>query len=108
MFERFELPPLQGFRFPRSIISCAVWAYHRFALSIADVEDLLAERGVRVSREMIRKWVNRFGRHFTRCIRRARPKPNSKGHLDENVIVWRDTDGHGDVSGILWFNLAGM
>ena len=38
---------LKGFRFPREIISYAVWAYHRFALSTADVEDRLAERGVR-------------------------------------------------------------
>jgi putative transposase len=39
------MPRLQGFRFPREAIAYAVWAYHRFALSTADVEDLLAERG---------------------------------------------------------------
>ena len=54
-----SLPRLKGFRFPREIISYAVWAYHRFALSTADVEDLLAERGVIVSREAVRLWVNR-------------------------------------------------
>ena len=54
-------PRLKGFRFPREIIAYAVWAYHRFALSCADVEDLLAERGVSVSREAVRQWVNRFG-----------------------------------------------
>jgi len=64
---------LKGFRFPREIISNAVWAYHRFALSTADVEDLLAERGVMVSRETVRNWVNRFGRHFADCIKRDRP-----------------------------------
>jgi putative transposase len=109
MFERLDFPRLKGFRFPRSIISYAVWAYHRFALSTADVEDLLAERGIFVSRETIRKWVNRFGRHFARCIRRDRPKPNSKWHLDEAVIViggvkywlWRAIDGEGDVLDIL-------
>ncbi|MCB5412449.1 IS6 family transposase, partial [Pseudogemmobacter sp. CC-YST710] len=47
----------KGFRFPREIIAYAVWAYHRFALSSADVEDLLAERGVIVSRETVRLWV---------------------------------------------------
>jgi putative transposase len=109
MFKRFDLPRLKGFRFPRSIISYAVWAYHRFALSTADVEDLLAERGISVSRETIRKWVNRFGRHFARCIHRDRPKPNAKWHLDEVVIViggvkywlWRAIDGDGDVLDIL-------
>ena len=40
------MPRLKGFRFPREIICYAVWADHRFALSTADVEDLLAERGV--------------------------------------------------------------
>ena len=54
------MPRLKGFRFPREVIAYAVWAYHRFALSTADVEDLLAERGVIVSREAIRLWVNRF------------------------------------------------
>ena len=58
------MPRLKGFRFPRDIIAYAVWAYHRFALSCADVEDLLAERGVIVSRETVRNWVTRFGRFF--------------------------------------------
>jgi putative transposase len=79
-------PCLKGFRFPREIISFAVWAYHRFALSTADVEDLLAERGVVVSRESIRLWVNRFGAHFAACIRRDRPTAGDKWHLDEVVL----------------------
>lgn len=53
MIDPTSLPRLKGFRFPREIISYAVWAYHRFALSTDDVEDLLAERGVVVSREAI-------------------------------------------------------
>ena len=62
-----SMPRLRGYRFPREVVTYAVWAYHRFALSTADVEDLLAERGVIVSREAIRLWVNRFGAHFTAC-----------------------------------------
>jgi len=61
-----SMPRLNGFRCPREVIAYAVWAYHRFALSTADVEDLLAEWGVIVSRETIRLWVNRFGRAFCR------------------------------------------
>ena len=53
-----SMPRLKGYRFPREVVAYAVWAYHRFALSTADVEDLLAERGVVVSRETIRLWVN--------------------------------------------------
>jgi putative transposase len=66
---------LKGFWFPRKIIAYAVWAYHRFAVNMADVEDLLAERGVIVSRKSIRLWVNRFGPHFANCVRRDRLRP---------------------------------
>jgi len=52
---------LKGYRFPSGIIGYAVWAYHRFALSLRDVEDLLAERGTIVSHETIRVWCKHFG-----------------------------------------------
>ena len=38
--------PYHGFRFPRAIIQHAIWMYLRFALSLRDVEELLAERGI--------------------------------------------------------------
>ena len=66
---------IKGFRFPRSVIGYAVWAYHRFALSFRDVEDLLAERGITVSYETIRDLVGRFGHQFAAKIRRDRPAP---------------------------------
>ena len=44
-----------GYRFPREIIHQAVWLYYRFTLSVRDVEDLLAERGIFVSYETIRQ-----------------------------------------------------
>ncbi|WP_238373331.1 IS6 family transposase [Heliomarina baculiformis] len=104
-----DMPRLKGYRFPRQIIAYAVWAYHRFVLSTADVEDLLAERGVTVSRETVRKWVNRFGRHFAHCIKRGRPAAADKWHLDEVVVpingvkiwLWRAVDSNGDVVDIL-------
>ncbi|MBL3705841.1 IS6 family transposase [Sulfitobacter sp. BDSS02] len=103
------MPRLKGYRFPREIVAYAVWVYHRFALSTADVEDLLAERGVTVSRETVRKWVNRFGCHFANCIKRDRPSAADKWHLDEVVIpingrkywLWRAVDANGDVQDIL-------
>ena len=78
-------------------------------LSTADVEDLLAERGVIISRETIRLWVNRFSAHFAACIRRDRPQSNDKWHLDEVVSpingvkhwLWRAVDANGDVLDIL-------
>ena len=100
---------LKGFRFPFSVISYAVWAYHRFNLSLRDVEDLLAERGVTVSYETIRVWVTRFGPNIAREIRRARPDVTGKWHLDEVVIVirgekhwlWRAVDSEGTVLDIM-------
>ena len=104
-----DMPRLKGFRYPREIIAYAVWAYHRLALSTADVEDLLAARGVIVSRETVRLWVNRFGQHFADCIRRDRPRTNDKWHMDEVVIMirgkkhwlWRAIDADGDALDIL-------
>jgi len=49
MLNLSNLARMKGFRFPRNVIGYAVWAYHRFALSFRDVEDLLAERGITVS-----------------------------------------------------------
>ncbi|WP_343211894.1 IS6 family transposase (plasmid) [Aliisedimentitalea scapharcae] len=104
-----DMPRLKGFRFPREIITYAVWAYHRFALSTSGVEDLLAKRSVIVSRETIRLWVNRFGGHFADCVRRDRPAAADKWHLDEVVVpiggvkywLWRAVDANGDVLDIL-------
>ncbi len=50
-----------GYRFPPEVIHQAIWLYLRFTLSLRDVEDLLAERGVAVSYETVRRWVNHFG-----------------------------------------------
>lgn len=103
------MPRLKGFRSPREIIAYAVWAYHRFALSTSDVEDLLAERGVIVSRETIPLWVNRFGGHFADCVRRDRPAAADKWPLDEVVVpiggvkywLWWAVDAKSDVLDIL-------
>lgn len=63
-----DLPRLKDFRYHRQ----GVWAYHRFALSTADVEDWPADRGVMARREAIRFWVIRFGQDYAPCIRRDR------------------------------------
>lgn len=64
---------LKGYRFPRSVIAYAVWSYYRFNLSLRDVEDLLAARGLTVSYETIRAWVDRFGPQIATQIRCDRP-----------------------------------
>ena len=59
--------------FPPDVIQHAIWLYYRFTLSFRDVEDMLAERGVEVSYETIRRWVARFGPQIARRLRRHRP-----------------------------------
>jgi len=73
------MTPLSGYRFPRDIIQRAVWIY----LSYRDVEELLAERGVEVSYETIRRWVLTFIPAIARRLRAQRPKPHNRWHLDE-------------------------
>ncbi len=72
-----------GYRFPAEIIRHAVWLYHVFSLSLRDVELILAERGITVTRESIRQWCLKFGVDFARKLRRRRPKPGTTWHLDE-------------------------
>ncbi|WP_244808411.1 MULTISPECIES: IS6 family transposase [Caballeronia] len=95
--------PFHGFRFPASIISCAVRWYMRFHLSLRDIEELLLERGVSVTYETIRQWCERFGSCFARRAKAARGKTGSTWHLDEMFVslrgepyvLWRAVDEHG-------------
>src|SRR5215467_8624675 len=72
-------------RFPPVIIQHAVWLYLRFTLSYGDVEELLAERGLDISYETVRCWVLKFGPMIARRLRRHRPRPSDRWHLDEMV-----------------------
>jgi len=66
----FETPSYRGYRYPVEIISHAVWLYFRFHLSLRDVEELLAERGVTVTYETIRAWCAKFGPRYAAGLRR--------------------------------------
>ena len=92
-------------RFPPEIIQHAVWLYARFTLSYRDVEDLLAERGLDISYESVRRWFLKFGAPIARNLCRMRPTLSDYWHLDEMVIVirgrhhwlWRAVDNEGEV-----------
>src|SRR6267154_3700217 len=70
-------------RFPPPVIHHAIWLYLRFTLSYRDVEELLAERGLEVSYETVRRWVLKFGPRIARKLRRCRSRPSDRWHLDE-------------------------
>ena len=96
-------------RFPPDVIRRAVWLYLRFTLSYRDVEDLLAERGLEVSNESIRRCVLKFGPKIARKLRSLRPRPHEQWHLDEMVVsiagkrmyMWRAVDSEGEVLDVL-------
>ena len=79
-----------GYGFPPDIIHQAIWLYLRFTLSFRDVEDLLAERGIAISYETVRRWVNHFGSIIAAELQKRRPKPRMVWHLDE---VYLKIDG---------------
>ena len=74
-------------------------------MSFRDVEELLAERGILVSYETVRCWVNHFGPMIAADLRKRRPKPHTIWHLDEVylkidgrlVYLWRAADAEGEV-----------
>ena len=96
-------------RFPPEVIRQAVWLYYRFTLSLRDVEEVLAERGIDVSYETVRCWAEKFGRAIAANIRKSRPRPGSVWHLDEMVVrihgkrmfMWRAVDDEGEVLDVL-------
>ena len=78
-------------------------ALSRVQPKLPDVELLLAERGVIVSYESIRRWCLKFGSAFADKLRRRRPRPGDKWHLDKVFIriqgevryLWRAVDQNG-------------
>ena len=96
-------------RFPPEIISHCVWLYFRFCLSYRDVEEMMAVRGVQLTYETVRAWCRKFAQTYANQIRRRRPQPGDKWHLDEVVLkingktsyLWRAVDQQGNILDIL-------
>ncbi len=96
-------------RFPPAIIQHAVWLYFRFPLSYRDVEDLLAERGIDVSYETVRRWALKFGQAYAAKLRKSRSRSDARWHLDEMFVsingkrmyLWRAVDCEGEVLDIV-------
>jgi len=91
------------------VIRYAVWLYYRFTLSLRDVEELLAERGIAVTYETVRYWTNRFGPAFAANLRRARPQSHRTWLLDAMIVriggkrmyMLRAVDAEGEVLDML-------
>src|SRR4029078_677771 len=91
------------------IIDHGVWLYFRFTLRFREVEEMMLARGVVVSYETIRRWCAKFGPVYAAALRRRRPRPGDKWHLDEVFVringrlryLWRAVDQNGTVLDIL-------
>jgi putative transposase len=102
-------PSYAGYRFPAEVISHAVWLSFRFPLSLRNVDEILAARGIMVSHETVRQWARKFGQDFANQIRRRLPAAGDKWHLDEVVVkiagvkhwLWRAVDQTGMVLDVL-------
>ncbi|WP_405753425.1 IS6 family transposase [Streptomyces sp. NBC_00012] len=102
-------PSYKGHRYPVEVISHCVWLYFRFPLSFREVEELMLQRGCIVSYETVRRWCLKFGQAYADGLRRRRPRPGDKWHLDEVFIkvngelkyLWRAVDQNGNVLDIL-------
>ena len=100
--------PCHRHRFPGWVMAHAAWLHHAFGLRLRDVELMLAERGVTVSHETIRRWCRKFAGPFTERLRGRRPRPGAAWHLDEvfarvaggrRLYLWRAVDQRGAVLG---------
>ena len=114
MFEASESP--KGYRFPKLIISYAIYLYHRFLLSLRsppsgdrDVQELLFERGIDVSHKTVHAWYHPFGPAIAQALRRQKPRRSRNWQLDEVRVVisgavhwlWRAINEHGEVLDVL-------
>jgi putative transposase len=96
-------------RFPIDVIQQAVWLYFQFPLSLRNVEDLLAQRGIDISYETVHPWSVKFGFAYARKLRRTHPRADVCWHLDEVfvringqcVYLWRAVDCEGEVLDVL-------
>jgi len=89
-------------RFPPAVTHRSVWLYFRFPLSFRDVEEMLAERGIDVSYEAIRRWIFKFGPAIAANVRSRGVQASGTWHLDEFFVriggkrtyLWRAVDGN--------------
>jgi putative transposase len=90
-----------GHRYPAEIIRHAVWLYYRFSLSFREVEDLLAERGITVSYETIRRWCAKFGLDYAKRLKRRQGRLGDTGFLDEVFVTV-----NGNTCGVPWIKMV--
>ena len=101
--------PYKRHRFPPEFIQYVVWSYYRFNLSHRDIEDPLAERGIKVSYESLRLWCNKFRPTYVKRLKRRHQGYGDTFFLDEVFVkiqgqqqyLWRAVDQDGEMVDVL-------
>jgi transposase-like protein len=96
-------------RFPVELRRHGVGRSYRFSRRYRDVEELMADRDVTRSPAAMRYWCRKCGHAYANALRRRRPRPGDKWHLDEVFLtingawhyLWRAVDQAGIVLDIL-------
>ena len=87
---------------PEVIVTCVRW-YLRFCLSLRDLEELMAERGLTVDHTTIWRWTQAYGPEINERLRGHVKRKSSTWHMDETFVriagkwmyLFRAVDGHG-------------
>jgi len=73
-------------QFEPEVILLAVGWYLRFSLSYRDVEELLAERGLRGDHVTVWRWVQRYAPELERRLRQRLKATNDSWQVDETYV----------------------
>ncbi len=95
----------KGFQFPQYIILMSVRYYVSYKLSYREIEEMLAERGIRVDHATVNRWVIRFAPIIEINARRLKRKTGASWRMDETYIkikgewwfYYRAVDKKGDI-----------
>jgi transposase-like protein len=101
----------KGRHFDRSVILLCVWWYLAYSLSLRDLEEMMAERGISVDHATIHRWTIHYAPLLLEQFNRRKRPVTGKWHLDETYIkvrgrwmyLYRAIDSHGDTVEF-WFS----
>ena len=94
----------KGRQFDRSVILLCVRRYLAYSLSLRDLEEMMAERGISDDHATVGRWVVRYSPELLKRFHRRKRPVSRKWHIDETYIkvrgrwmyLYRAIDGHGD------------
>ncbi|WP_134495519.1 IS6 family transposase [Microvirga pakistanensis] len=101
----------KGRHFDRSVILLCVRWYLAYNLSLRNLEEMMAERGISVDHATIHRWIVRYSPELLKRFNRSKRAVTGRWHVDETYIkvrgrwtyLYRAIDNHGDTVEF-WFS----